>query len=341
MVETLITPEGQVQKGAVTAVLVENKAKLDYPSVSAWLDGKAPPPEELARNPSLLKQVELQDRLAKSLAAARKKAGALDIDTQETRVVVDKDGKVAALAASQQDRAGAIIEELMIASNTALARELDSQGLPSIRRVVKEPERWARIAAYAGGLGAALPQTPSSVALSRFTDQMRQQMPQRFAEISLALVKLIGRGEYAAHQPGAKEIGHFGLAAEAYAHGTAPNRRYVDLVTQRIVKKTHSYSFSELSAIAAHCTEQEVAAKKVERQVRKVVGALLLRSRIGELFHGIITGAGPKGTFVRILEAPVEGKVVQGEKGLQVGDQVRVKLREVFVEKGFIDFQAA
>ncbi len=341
VIETLIAPGGQVQGGIIYTALVENKAKLDYPSISAWLDGKAGPPPGLAQNLLLRQQIELQDGLAKSLRAARRKAGALDIDTQETRVLTDEHGAVSALAARAQDRAGSIIEELMIASNTALARELDARGQPSIRRVVKEPERWARIVAYAGGFGTALPAAPSSVELARFVDKMRLELPARFGEISLALVKLIGRGEYMAHQPGAKEIGHFGMAALAYSHATAPNRRYVDLVAQRIVKKTHLYSLPELSAIAKHCTEQESTAKKVERQVTKAAGALLLKSRVGEFFRGVITGAGPKGTYIRILEVPVEGMVVSGAKGLQVGDAVRVQLQSVSVEKGFIDFQAA
>ena len=341
VIETLIAADGRVQSGSVYTAVTVNKAKLDYPSVSDWLDGKAPPPPGLANNPALQKQVQLQDGLAKSLAASRKRLGALDIDTHEIQVVTDAHGLVATLAAHPQTRAGSIIEELMIASNTALAKELDARGQPSIRRVVKEPERWAKIVAYAAGFSVTLPQEPSALALSGFADRMRTEKADRFAEISLALVKLMGRGQYEAHQPGQDETGHFGLATEAYTHSTAPNRRYVDLVTQRIVKKSRPYSAAELSAVATHCSDQEVAANKVERLVKKAVGAMLLKHRVGETFSGIITGASPKGTYARIFEVPVEGKIVQGDKGLKVGDPVRVKLLAVRVEKGFIDFAAA
>ena len=341
VVETLIAPDGSVLSGAVYPAATLNKAKLDYPSVSEWLDGKAPAPAGLAGNPELQDQIRLQDALAKTLAASRKRLGALDIDTKEVQVVTDARGMVAALSPHPQTRAGDIIEELMIASNTALAKELDARGQPSIRRVVKEPERWAKIAAYAAGFAVTLPAQPSALELSRFADKMRREKPGRFSEISLALVKLIGRGGYEAHRPGEDETGHFGLAAEAYTHSTAPNRRYVDLVTQRLVKKTRSYSWAELSAVAEHCTDREAAAKKVERQVQKSVGAMLLKHRVGETFTGVVTGAGPKGTYARIFDVPVEGKIVQGEKGLGVGDPVRLKLIDVSVEKGFIDFSIA
>jgi VacB/RNase II family 3'-5' exoribonuclease len=341
VIETLISNDGKVQKGSLYPALAENKAKLDYISVSAWLEGKSPPPPGLAEAPELQKQVRLQDALAQKLAEGRKTAGALYLDTHETRLVTDSEGVVTGIAERPKERAGSIIEELMIASNTTLARELDARGQPSIRRIVREPERWARIVAYAAGLGTVLPQVPSSVELSRFADKMRAEKPERFGEISLALVKLIGRGEYAAHKPGAPEIGHFGLAALAYTHATAPNRRYADLVTQRIVKKTRPYTLEELTAVAARCTQMEDAANKVERRVNKAGSALLLRPRIGEVFKGCITGVGPKGTFVRLLELPVDGMLVSGEKGLDVGDSVRVKLRSVNVEHGYIDLEIA
>ena len=341
VIETFITADGQVKSGAVYTAVTLNKAKLDYPSVSAWLDGKTPPPPGLAGNADLQKQVQLQDGLAKSLGASRKRLGALDIDTREVSVVTDPHGVVSHLAANEQTRAGSIIEELMIASNTALAKELDARGQPSIRRVVKEPERWAKIVVYAAGFAVTLPAEPSALALSGFADKMRTEKADRFAEISLALVKLIGRGEYEAHEPGEDETGHFGLAAQAYTHSTAPNRRYVDLVTQRIVKKTRSYSPAELAAVAKRCTDQEVASKKVERQVQKAVGAMLLKHRIGEVFSGVVTGAGPKGTWARIFDVPVEGKVISGEKGLDVGAAVRLKLVEANPERGFIDFAVA
>jgi exoribonuclease-2 len=341
VIETLIGSDGRVKSGAVYTAMTVNKAKLDYPSVSSWLDGKTPPPPGLAGAPELQKQVQLQDALAKSLIASRKRLGALDIETKEVQAVTGADGTVVGLAPHPQTRAGDIIEELMIASNTVLAEELDARGQPSIRRVVKEPERWAKIAAYAAGFAVTLPPEPSALELSRFADKMRREKPGRFSEISLALVKLIGRGEYEAHRPGQDETGHFGLAAEAYAHATAPNRRYVDLVAQRLVKKTRSYSMEELAAVAKRCSDQEAAAKKVERRVQKAIGAMLLKHRVGEAFAGVVTGAGPKGAYARIFAVPVEGKIVAGDKGLKVGDPVRVKLVDVRVEKGFIDFSVA
>ena len=342
VIETLIGPDGLVKTGSVYPAITVNKAKLAYPTVSLWLDGKAPPPSGLANDVGLQEQLRLQDALAQSLAAGRKKLGALDIDTHEVQVLTDASGNISALTTHQQDRAGAIIEELMIASNTALARELDRRGQPSIRRVVKAPERWAKIVAYAAGFSVKLPDQPSALALSQFADKMRREKVERFSEISLALVKLIGRGEYEAHKPGQDETGHFGLAAEAYAHGTAPNRRYVDLVAQRIVKKTRAYTMDELTAVAAHCTLQETAAKKVERQVRKSVGAMIMRPHVGEFFKGVVTGADPgKGFYVQIFDAHVEGKIVGGEKGLKVGDPIRVKLTDVNVDRGYIDFTVA
>jgi exoribonuclease-2 len=341
VIETFIGPDGTVKSGAVYPAITVNKAKLDYPSVSAWLDGKAPAPPGLAGNPDLQKQVQIQDALAKSLASSRKRVGALDIETKEVQAVLSADGKVSGLVPHAQTRAGDIIEELMIASNTALAKELDARGQPSIRRVVKEPERWSKIVAYAAGFSVKLPDQPSAMELSKFADKMRRERSERFGEISLALVKLIGRGEYEAHVPGQDETGHFGLAAEAYTHSTAPNRRYVDLVIQRLVKKTRAYSTAELAAVAQRCTDQEVAAKKVERQVQKSIGAMLLKHRVGETFAGVVTGASPKGTYARIFDVPVEGKIVAGDKGLKVGDAVRVRLSDVRVEKGFIDFTVA
>jgi exoribonuclease-2 len=341
VIETFIAADGTVRSGALYTAVTANKAKLDYPSVSDWLDGRSAPPPGLAGSPELQEQVRLQDALAKSLNATRKRLGALDIETKEVQVVTDAGGTVMGLVPHPQTRAGDIIEELMIASNTALARELDARGQPSIRRVVKEPERWAKIVAYAAGFSVTLPAEPSALELSRFADKMRREKAARFAEISLALVKLIGRGEYEAHRPGQDETGHFGLAAQAYTHSTAPNRRYSDLVTQRLVKKTRAYSFEELSAVAARCSAQETAAKKVERLVMKAAAAVLLRHRIGETFDGVVTGAGPQGTYARIFDPSVEGKVVHGDKGLHVGDRVRLKLVSAVVEKGYIDFAVA
>ena len=340
VIETFIGNDGQVKSGLVYTAMTVNKAKLAYPSVSDWLDGKTSPPPGL-EDSALQNQVRLQDALANTLNAGRKRLGALDIDTHEVEVVTDSKGLVSALSPHPQTRAGGIIEELMIVSNTTLAKELDARGQSSIRRVVKEPERWAKIVAYAAGFAVTLPPEPSAKALSGFADKMKREKPDRFAEISLALVKLIGRGEYEAHKPGEDETGHFAMAAGAYTHSTAPNRRYVDLVTQRLVKKTRLYTFEQLAAVAAHCSQQEVAAKKVERMVAKAVGAMLLKHRVGEFFDGVVTGASLKGTWARLFEVPVEGKIVSGEKGLDVGHRVRLKLVEANPARGFIDFAAA
>ncbi len=341
VVETELAPDGTIVKSQTYPALVENHAKLDYPSVSAWLDGKGPLPPGLA-DKNLQEQVHQQDRLSQALAAARKKAGALDVDTEQQRPVVE-DGHVVAMVAHHQDRAGRIIEELMIASNRAVAHAFDVAGRPSIRRVVKEPERWARIVTYAKERGTHLPAGPSSIALSQFVEKMRVERPMEFGEISLAIVKLMGRGEYVAHVPGTPEIGHFGLATTEYTHSTAPNRRYPDLIAQRLVKAlshhvASPYAADVLAQIAAHCSEREAAAEKVERRVRKSAAASLLAPMIGKTFDGIITGANDKGTFVRVFAPAAEGKVVHGERGLAVGDRVKVTLRDTNIERGFIDF---
>jgi exoribonuclease II len=339
VMETEIHPDGTLGDTQVYRARVVNYAKLAYPHVSEWLDGKAPPPKPLDKNESLRKQVEAQDALAQKLAAARRRAGALDVDTAETRAVIDASGRVVGMEAHHQDRAGRVIEELMIASNRGVSRALDAKGVPSIRRVVREPERWERIVHYAGDRGHHLPAAPSAVELAKFVEKMRSQTtPEEFAEVSVSIIKMMGRGEYVAHIPGQKEICHFGLATMEYTHATAPNRRYCDLIVQRLLKNTARYSADELRDIATHCSEQEVAAQKVERQVRKSAAAQLLSTRIGETFEGIVTGASEKGVWVKVLHPAVEGKVVEGDSGLRVGDKVRIKLVSVDVERGYIDF---
>lgn len=344
IIETLIHDDGSISDAVSYPALVENKAKLDYPSVSAWLDGHAPPPGALAKDATLLQQVQLHDRLAKILGEARKRDGAIDVDTGEVRPVMDARGQVTGLVAHHQDRAGRVIEELMIASNRSVARALDKAGVPSIRRVVKQPERWQRIVAYAAERGSTLPPAPSSQALSGFIEEMRRTHADEFSDISLAIVKLMGRGEYIAHAPNEPDIGHFGLATMEYAHSTAPNRRYPDLITQRILKARARggqppYGRDELAKIAARCTQMEAQAEKVERRVQKSAAAQLLEHKVGTLFSGIITGAGDKGTFVRVFEPTAEGKVVRGFQGLTVGQKVQVRLLDVSVAKGFIDFE--
>ena len=344
VIETVVQADGSIGEATVYPALVENKAKLDYPSVSAWLDGKAPPLGVLVGDETLRAQVQLHDRLAQTLAQARRKEGAIDVDTGEVRAVVDAHGQVSGLVTHHQDRAGRVIEELMIASNRGVAHALDKAGLPSIRRVVKQPERWARIVAYAGERGFTLPAAPSSLALSKFIDEMRRTRAAEFGDISLAIVKLMGRGEYVAHAPDEADIGHFGLATMEYAHSTAPNRRYPDLVTQRILlahaaRRRSPYARSELATIAARSTLMEANAEKVERRVQKSAAAQLLENKVGQVFSGIITGASDKGTFVRVVDPLAEGKVVRNFQGLAVGQNVHVRLIDVSVAKGFIDFE--
>jgi exoribonuclease-2 len=345
VLESVIADDGSIVFDQCRAyrALVENRGRLDYPSVSAWLDGHAPAPGVLASEATLRAQVELHDRLARKLGEARRRDGALDLETGEVRPTVDDRGRVTGLRAHHQDRAGRIVEELMIASNRAVAHALDQAGVPSIRRVVKEPERWARIVAYAADRGHKLPAEPSPRAMAAFVDEMRRTHAAQFGEISLAVVKLMGRGEYVAHAPHAPEIGHFGLATDEYTHATAPNRRYPDLITQRLIKSLGArspYRLEHLEQIAQHCSKMEAQAQKVERRVQKSAAAALLEPRVGEQFDAVVTGASDKGVFVRVLEPVVEGKLVRGGRGLEVGDCLRVKLLEVSVDKGFIDFEA-
>jgi len=344
VIESSVADDGRVTGGKVYTARVLSRAKLDYPTVSRWLEGEGAVPDPLDKEPTLRSQVELQARVAQLLGEARRREGALDVDSGEARVETDSDGQVVGIITRQQDLAGRLISELMIASNKTVAHVLDNGGACSIRRVVKAPERWARIVVYAREQGAALPETPDSRALAGFVDQMRQTRAEQFPEIALALLKLMGRGEYAAHRPGDVEVGHFGLATASYTHSTAPNRRYCDLVVQRLLGALLSgegspYTYEQLAEIATHVSERESAAQKVSRRVQKSAAASLLSSRLQETFQGIVTGASPKGTYVRIFHPDVEGKIVEGSAGLDVGEHVKVRLKNLSVEKGFIDFE--
>ena len=336
VVELALRPDGTLDGSDLYRAAVRNRAKLAYDSVSAWLEGQAPAPAALAAIPGLEENLRWQDTAAQQLREVRHEQGALDLETIEARAVFVGD-EIAGLDQQQKNRARQLIEDLMIAANAVTARFLDRHNLPSLRRVLRSPERWDRIVAE------ALPPTPDAAALESFLRSRRQADPLRFPDLSLTIVKLMGSGEYAVDLPGAEPAGHFGLAVRDYAHSTAPNRRYPDLVTQRLVKAALAgapcpYAVAELQSLAAHCTEQEDDATKIERQVRKSAAALLLEDRVGETFEGIVTGASEKGTWVRILTPPVEGKVNQGAKGLDVGDRVTVKLTGTDVERGFIDF---
>jgi exoribonuclease-2 len=320
---------------------VQNHAKLVYEKVGGWLEGER---DWRPRDPRIAEQLELQDEAAQRLRRRRYELGALDFDTIEARPVA-RDGRIVDLQLTHKNRARELIEDLMIAANGATARFLELRGSSSIRRVVRSPKRWPRIVELAAQFNYELPAVANARALSDFLAERRTADPQRFADLSLSVVKLLGPGEYALQRAEDPDQGHFGLAVEDYTHSTAPNRRYPDLVTQRLLKATSegaapAYSDDELVAIASHCTERENAARKVERTIRKIAAAVLLTPRIGETFDAIVTGVADKGTFARLLRPPAEGRVVTGERGLDVGDRIRVRLVDTEPSRGFIDFAA-
>ena len=340
--EVEIDGDGGIGPSRVYPALVRNHAKLAYSSVGAWLEGVGELPAAVSAVPGLADNLRLQDSLAQTLKAHRHEHGALDLETIEVRAHFDGDA-VSALAAEARNRAKEIIEDFMIAANGAIARFLEERGLPVLRRVVRSPERWQRIIDIALEYGEHLPAEPDSSALNDFLMKRRAADPLRFPDLSLAVIKLLGRGEYVASFPGDQVAGHFGLAVEDYTHSTAPNRRYPDLITQRMLKAALAgqgspYARAELEPLAAHCTRKEDDAQKVERLMRKAAAACLLGDMIGREFDGIVTGASPKGTYVRILDPPAEGRIEEGAEGLDVGDRVRVRLIHTDPERGFIDF---
>ncbi|MEP7182150.1 MAG: RNB domain-containing ribonuclease [Betaproteobacteria bacterium] len=342
VIEMTIDANGSVSHSDVYRAVVFNRAKLAYNGVAAWLDGTAPAPPRIAEVPGLDAQLRLQDGVAQVLKRLRHEHGALDLETPEARAVYD-DGALTDLQPDEKNRAKNLIEDFMIAANGVTATFLERNGFASLRRVLRSPERWERIVALAAGLGEPLPPAPDAVALNAFLAKRRQVDPLRFPDLSLSVVKLLGRGEYVLELPGERAEGHFGLAVNDYTHSTAPNRRFPDLIAQRLLKAALAgskspYGTDELAALARHCTEQEDNAAKVERQVQKSAAALLLVSRIGERFDATVTGASDKGTWVRILHPAVEGRVVRGFEGLDVGDRVDVKLVHTDVPRGFIDF---
>ena len=343
--ELEVAPDGTVRRSALSRALVRNAAKLAYDAVAAWLDGAAPAPAPLAAVPGLEAQLRTQDQVAQAMKGLRHRHGALTLESTEARAVFDGD-TLADLRTDTRNRAKELIENFMIAANGATVQYLEGKRFPSVRRVLRLPERWDRIVELAATLDQRLPAAPSAEALEAFLVARRQADPARFPDLSLSVIKLLGRGEYVLEQPGLPVQGHFGLAVRDYTHATAPNRRFPDVLTQRLVKaalggRPCPYAIEELSSLASHCTAQEDAATKVERQVRKSAAALLLSSRIGERFDGLVTGAAAKGTWVRVGQPPVEGRVVRGFEGLDVGDRVTVELLATDVERGFIDFARA
>ena len=337
-----IDTEGAVHDGDIVRARVLNHAKLAYNAVAAWLDGAGPMPPAMAAAPGVEGQLRRQDAAAQAMKARRHRRGALTLESLEARAVFDGD-VLADLRPDSPNRAKQLIEDFMIAANGVAARYLAARGLPVLRRVLRTPERWDRIVELASRSGERLPAEPDAAALETFLLRRLAADPGRFPDLSLSVVKLLGRGEYAVEGPGGEADGHFGLAVSDYTHSTAPNRRFPDLVTQRLLKsalasRPPAYATAELAALARHCTEQEDDATKVERQVRKSAAALLLEHRIGERFEGLVTGASPKGTWARIERPSVEGRVVRGERHLDVGDHVTVELVGTDVERGFVDF---
>ena len=345
IVDMTIGGDGVAAEFDVYGARVRNRAKLTYDAVAAWLEGRGPAPAAFGSEPELPAQVKLQDRLASLLRARRQEAGALDFDRSEVKPIV-ADGEVTDLRTEEPNRARDLIESFMVTANGVTARFLSSRGSPSIRRVVRSPERWPRIVELAAQLGGQLPAQPDARALEAFLQAQRAARPDDFADLSLSVIKLLGRGEYVAEAAGGSSEGHFALAVASYTHSTAPNRRFPDLVTQRLLKAALAgtpapYPLAELTPLAAHCTKQEDAANKVERLVRKAAAALWMSNRVGQEFDAVVTGASGKGTWVRLHVPPVEGRLERGAEGLDVGDRVRVRLLSTDPEQGFIDFARA
>ena len=338
-----VLPSGEVENVALFAALTRNHARMSYEDVGDWLEDSGDLPAAAKAVPGMEQQLRLQAEAAERLRQKRCADGALDFETVEAQPIVEN-GQVVALHVPHKNRARALVENLMVSANSAIATYLEQRGIPALQRVVRSPERWNRIVDLASRYGSALPDTPDPVALSQFLTSRRKADPDRYPDLSLSIVKLLGPGEYDVVSSASDHMGHFGLAVHSYTHSTAPNRRYADLVIQRLIKAALSgddapYSAEELKTIGHHCTERENAARKVERFVRKAAAALMMQRHRGDVFEAIVTGASPKGTYVRLLHPPVEGRVVCNEHGLDVGDRARVKLLDADPERGHIDFE--
>jgi exoribonuclease-2 len=340
VIEFIVDGDGHVTSSDVYRAVVRNQAQLQYNSVGAWLEGSAAPPAKVGASADLQAQLRLQNEIAQKLKTRRFENGALNLQTDETFPLLLNE-QIVDVVKQQKNRATDLIEDFMIAANGVVARMLEK--VSSLRRIVKTPERWDRIVQLAATFGEKLPADPNSKALNDFLIKRKAAALDHFADLSLATIKLIGPGEYVLERPGDPAPGHFGLAVQDYTHSTAPNRRFADIVTQRIVKamlgsQPNPYSDDELSAIASNCTEREDAERKVEREMSKRLAASAMQHRIGAVFDAIVTGATPKGTFVRIWQPHVEGLLAQGQQGADVGDKMRVKLIRIDVQHGFIDF---
>lgn len=342
--EFVIAEDGTILSSTVYRGLLKNAAKLNYDEVGCWLEGKTPTPQKITSVPRLVEQLQLQKKASDRLMKFRERNGALTLGGVETTPVI-RDNEVQRFVVTQYNPARKIIESFMVAANVTMAGFLRSKHALCIRRVVRTPKRWDRIREVAAQYQQILPEQPDSKALNEFLFCQRQTNREHYPDLSLTIVKLLGPGEYIVETPGQEHEGHFGLAVNDYTHSTAPNRRYADLITQRLLKNvlcgaTTTYTEAELAEIAAHCSERESAARKVERLMRKIAAAVMLRSHLGEAFDSIVTGVTAKGTFARLTKYPAEGRIIRNERGLDVGDKVSVRLLSVDLQKGFIDFEA-
>ena len=341
--EFVVGADGNVNSETVYQALVRNKAQLTYNAVGSWLEGTMAAPPKVAASGELQEQLRLQNDVAQALKRQRILHGALNIDTNEVLPVV-LNQQVVDIAKQVRNHATDLIEDFMIGANGVVARLLEK--VSSLRRIVKTPERWDRIVQLAAAEGETLPAQPDSKALNDFLLKRKSADLDHFADLSLAVIKLIGPGEYVLERPGDPEQGHFGLAVQDYTHSTAPNRRFADVVTQRLIKAflagtSGPYSDDELAGIAKNCTVREDAARKVEREMSKRLAAVAMSQRIGETFDAIVTGVTPHGTFVRVMQPHIEGLLAQGHQGLDVGDKLRAKLTRTDVQHGYIDFVRA
>jgi exoribonuclease-2 len=342
VIEAIVRHDGEIASPAVYRAVVRNHAQLTYSAVGEWLEGRSEAPPKVAQSPDLEAQLKLQDEATRLLITERHRMGALSFDRAEPEPVFS-DGQVREIGIHKKNRATDLIENFMVMANGVMARTLSAAGVSSIRRVVKTPERWPRIVELAAQRGERLPPEPDSKALNAFLQRCRQADPVHFPDLCLAVMKLMGPGEYVLVPAGGQDPGHFALAAHDYTHSTAPNRRFSDTVTQRLIKAVLAgakipYSDAELAAIARNCTLKEDAARKVERNMHKRIAAMALARRIGEVFDGVITGVTPKGVFVRLKAPLAEGRILHGQHGLDVGDKVRVKLVSTDPERGYLDF---
>jgi exoribonuclease-2 len=342
VIEFCVDQAGTASDGKAYRALVRNRAQLAYPSIGAWLEGTAPAPPKVAASADLAAQLKLQDTAAQRMVGGRFQHGALDLESIETRPIMQADQAID-IVSLEKNRATSLIEEFMVAANGVIARTFEQAGVASIRRIVRTPKRWDRIVELASGMGTTLPAQPDSKVLNDFLLAQKQKDPDHFPDLSLAVVKLMGPGEYVLVKPNEVSPGHFGLAVQDYTHSTAPNRRFPDVITQRLLKAwlakaTQPYSEGDLNDIATRCTLMEDNARKVEREMQKRIAAVVLHPRIGQSFPAIVTGVNKYGTFVRTLNPHVDGMVVSGGKGLDVGDKVSVKLISTDPQRGFIDF---